>query len=95
MCKHEIESLVSLCSWIHVHNGGFDKNPIIKVKILYMEIYLYSNKCYKRNHQEWPQDMPMNELETKPLVSLYFGVHVCNGGVDENPTIKINLLNMK
>jgi hypothetical protein len=39
--------------------------------------------------------MPMNELETKPLVSLYFGVHVCNGGVDENPTIKINLLNMK
>ncbi len=34
----------------------------------------------------------MSELETKPLVSLCFGVHVGNGGVDENPTIKINLL---
>jgi hypothetical protein len=36
--KHEIKSLVSLCSWIHVHNGGFDKNLVIKVKILNMEI---------------------------------------------------------
>jgi hypothetical protein len=36
--------------------------------------------------------MPMSELETKPLVFLCFGVHVGNGGVDENPTIKINLL---
>ncbi len=37
--KHEIKSLVTLCSWTHVYNGGFDKkNPVIKVKILNMEV---------------------------------------------------------
>ncbi len=37
----------------------------------------------------------VSEHEAKHLVSLCFAVHVGNGRVDENPTIKINLLNMK